>query len=436
MAINKLTDIECRYAKVPAGQKTIKLGDGGGLHLWMNQKGIKSFRLNYTNPNTNKPDTFVIGHYPSPISLVEARAERDRVGELIAAGFDPKVAVKVESQERVENHSGERSLYGCAEKWVEKQRATKWKNASTRRDRENVLMKGLKFNLPGKGELGKLFVGDVTPDDLLVTIRAVESRSLFASQMLAWMLNAIFNEYEVFKFRGELANPMVVIKTALQKPVPGPGHQALPENELGALLKIFDDPGAKHEPVYYAATHFYLLTVTRVANIATMEWADVDWDKGHWTIPAKKMKGKRGAKRHDHLVPLSRQALELLAWIRDQGWSDQWVFPNNPNANCGRNPHMKPARINDVLRERGINCVAHGLRTTFSTAVNERNFGADHIETQLDHVIPGVRGVYNKARWLDERTVMMQWWADFLDLQKGGPRRKAGNVVELKRKVA
>jgi integrase len=100
----------------------------------------------------------------------------------------------------------------------------------------------------------------------------------------------------------------------------------------------------------------------------------------------------------------------------------------------GKNDNAK-ARSNMVfsmaLRRLGYagRQTAHGFRHIASTVLNEQGFDADHIEAQLSHVKGGVAGVYNKAKYLEQRRVMMQWYADYLD-------RLAGDNIVVFPKVA
>ncbi|MDR3563753.1 MAG: site-specific integrase, partial [Negativicutes bacterium] len=149
-------------------------------------------------------------------------------------------------------------------------------------------------------------------------------------------------------------------------------------------------------------------------------WDEFDLDKALWTIPAERMK-----RRREHLVPLPRQAVELLRDLRNLTGGYPLLFP-------GRSDTTKP-RSNTVflmaLRRLGYEGrqTGHGFRHIASTILNEHGFDENHIEAQLSHIKEGVAGVYNKAQYLTQLTTMMQWYADHQDtLAKG-------NVVSIKR---
>ncbi|MNN44903.1 Prophage CP4-57 integrase [compost metagenome] len=158
----------------------------------------------------------------------------------------------------------------------------------------------------------------------------------------------------------------------------------------------------------------------RPSELREASWEEFDLDAGLWLIPAERMK-----RRREHLVPLPRQAAELLLELHNITGSYPLLFP-------GRSDTTKP-RSNTVflmaLRRLGYEGrqTGHGFRHLASTILNENGFDSQHVEAQLSHVKEGVRGVYDKSTYLEQRKVMMQWYADHLDTLA------AGNVVEFKR---
>jgi integrase len=152
------------------------------------------------------------------------------------------------------------------------------------------------------------------------------------------------------------------------------------------------------------------LTFCRPGEIRHAEWSEISGDE--WRIPAQKMKKKRV-----HIVPLSRQSLEVLEKVRVITGHGQYVFPSN-RAPKGDRP-MSDNTVLVALRSMGYTkeqMTAHGFRSMASTLLNENGFPPDHIERQLAHIEGNsVRAAYNYAEYLPERQKMMQWWADYLD---------------------
>jgi integrase len=130
-------------------------------------------------------------------------------------------------------------------------------------------------------------------------------------------------------------------------------------------------------------------------------------------------------KRREHVVPLSRQALDVLQELQQFTGAYPLLFP-------GRIDHKKPRSnmvFNMALRRMGYDGrqTGHGFRHIASTLLRENGFHRDYVEAQLSHVEDGVAGVYNKATYLAQRKGMMQWYADHLDALE------RDNVVPFKR---
>lgn len=166
-----------------------------------------------------------------------------------------------------------------------------------------------------------------------------------------------------------------------------------------------------------AAMQLMLLCMCRTGEIRGMRWEEIDWRDNVWRIPAERMKMRR-----PHIVPLSRQAVAILAGLYALTGKEGsgLVFPSycrdRQDSPMGKNS------INNALRAMGYNArelVGHGFRSVASTLLNEQGWAPDVIETQLAHApVDSVRAAYNRAAWLDDRRRMLQAWADYLDQLK------------------
>jgi len=146
------------------------------------------------------------------------------------------------------------------------------------------------------------------------------------------------------------------------------------------------------------------------------EWVDIDLDNALWTIPAAKMKMRR-----DHLIPLSTQTVAELRTMHEMSGQGKYVFPGFGT----KNPTMSENTVNKCLSLVGYKgkLVGHGSRHTASTLLNEHEWDDRIVEAQLAHKVQGVKGVYNKAKYLEIRKGMMQWYSDYLDyLEFGGEK--------------
>jgi integrase len=145
---------------------------------------------------------------------------------------------------------------------------------------------------------------------------------------------------------------------------------------------------------------------------------EIDFDRKLWVVPGHKTKMRR-----DHLGPLSRQAIAVLRDVQNLTGQGRYVFPSIRS----RSRPMSENTVNVAIRDLGFGreeMTAHGFRAMASTALNELGWRSDVIEYQLAHVDGSVRGIYNRAKYLPERTKMMQAWANYLDKLKTQTRAK------------
>jgi integrase len=178
--------------------------------------------------------------------------------------------------------------------------------------------------------------------------------------------------------------------------------------KLGDLLKAIDN--YEGEFVTRCALKLTPVVFARPGELRQAEWSEIDFEKKHWRIPAYKMKMRR-----EHIIPLSKQAIEILKDIEPVTGRWKYVFPSI----LSKDRPMSNNTINTALRRMGYTndeVTAHGFRGTASTLLYENGFKEAHIETQLAHTEQNkVKAAYNHAKYIEERTRMMQWWADYLD---------------------
>jgi len=150
----------------------------------------------------------------------------------------------------------------------------------------------------------------------------------------------------------------------------------------------------------------------RAKELAAAEWAHVDLEAAEWRIPAEIMK-----MRQPHIVPLSRQALEILRELHQWSGEGRFLFPGRPKKG-DKNAPIRSISLVFALRRLGFSkdeMTFHGFRSMASTVLNEKGYNRDWIERQLAHSERNsVRASYNHAQYLPERRRMMQDWADYL----------------------
>lgn len=194
------------------------------------------------------------------------------------------------------------------------------------------------------------------------------------------------------------------------------GHYAhiIDAKRFGALLRAIYGYEGSH--IVRGAMCLLSLTFVRPGELRHAEWPEIDLDAAEWKIPAEKMKMKR-----PHIVPLSRQAVEILEGMRSFTGAMRYVFPS-ARSYTGTRP-MSDVAIHAALRSMGFakgDMTAHGFRHSASTFLNESAlWSSDAIERQLSHIDSDkIRATYNYAEYLPERRKMMQWWADWCDAQR------------------
>jgi integrase len=401
-----LSDRAIKNAK--PDKKPQRLFDGGGLYLEIAPAGGRWWRLKYRFGGKEK--RLSLGVYPD-VSLAEARGRREAARKLLAAKIDPSEQRK--EDRRVAAALEASSFEHVAREWYAKQ-AHIWVPGHAR-----DVLRRLEGNL--FPEIGLATIGEITAPTLLAAVRKIEARGAHdLAHRVLQVASQVFR-YAVATGRCE-RDPAPDLRGALT-PHKGKHQAAVPLEEFPALLRAIDSYGDLGDMMTGYALRLLMLTFVRTNELIGAEWSEIDETGATWIVPAERMKMKT-----EHVVPLSRQALETLREVRAIGGGGRYVFP-------GRNPD-KPISNNTMLfalYRLGYKgkMTGHGFRAIASTVLNESGFRPDVIERQLAHCERDeVRGSYNRAEYLPERTAMMQQWADMLDALAEGAK-----VIPLQRKA-
>ena len=201
---------------------------------------------------------------------------------------------------------------------------------------------------------------------------------------------------------------------------------ALDLSRLPELLSRIDS--YKGQPVTRLAVMLNLLVFIRSSELRYARWSEIDIDNAMWTIPAEREPlpgvkfSHRGSKmRTPHLVPLSKQVVAILAELQTWAGENGLIFTG---AHDPRKP-ISENTVNKALRVMGYDTTqdvcGHGFRAMACSALIESGlWSRDAVERQMSHQERnGVRAAYiHKAEHLEERRLMLQWWADFLDANR------------------
>ncbi|MCW9569748.1 integrase arm-type DNA-binding domain-containing protein [Klebsiella oxytoca] len=402
-----LTDRAIVHAK-PCG-KPYKLSDSHGLYLLVNPNGSKRWYIKYRF--VNKEKKLALGPYPL-LTLAQARRMREEAQLLLISGIDPSAHRKAERLAITPEHTFE----SVAREWVTSN--VNW--SAEHKKRVLRYFELYVFPTNGSCDITKMKV-----KDLLVPIKEVEKAGKLdvasrlqqrtACVMRYAVQNGIIDHNPASDLTGAVSTPKVR------------HHPALDLNLIPDFLERIDD--YKGRQLTQLAVKLALLLFIRSSELRFARWDEIDLHNAMWTIPAEREPipgvkySARGAKMHSpHLVPLSRQAIELLHEVQQHCRpGTELVFPGDHNY---RKP-MSENTINKALRVMGYDTqkdvCGHGFRTMACSALVESGlWSSDAVERQMSHQErKRVRAAYiHKAQHLEERREMMQWWADYLDANR------------------
>lgn len=387
-----LTDVRVKNAKPK--KKQYKLADGDGMYLLVTSSGCKYWRLKYRYGALEKH--FAIGVYPE-ISLKEARSLKENAREQLRSGIDPTAARHAKKREIA--LSATNNFETIAREWLEKHGArwTAKHHAATLKRMERNLFP----------TLGRRPIRDITPPELLATLRKMEERDAIDLAHRGQQTAGQIFRYAVATGRAD-RDITTDLRGAL-KTVKKVNHAYLKQNELPEFLRkleVYD--GDLQTKI---ATKLLLLTFVRTSELRGAKWEEIDFAKNEWRIPAERMK-----MREPHIVPLSIQAKNLFEQMRQHTGNCEFVFPNrNRPASV-----MSSNTIIFAIYRMGYHSrtTAHGFRATASTILYDHEFNSEVIERQLAHAKMGkVRASYDHSQLLPQRRELMQWWGDFVQAQ-------------------
>lgn len=389
--------------KLEAESKEYREFDSQGLYFRVKPTGKKSWDLRYKRPN-GKWAWKQIGGYPA-LGGKEAREEALRLLTQSEKGDDLAAPEPVPAVNETMPTFRE-----YAEKWYDKKVAEKL-SPKTLGAYRLILDKDV------YPKIGDCLLDAITPKQLVEIQETIEGRTTVGARKYRGIMKDIFSRTVALEIREY--NPASDLKSVAKKAPKVSNHPFLLEHELPDFLKKL--PLVSGRPISRIATFMVLLTAARPGMVRTAEWSDVDLENALWTIPGEKMK-----KENSLVVPLSSQLVDSLKILREQTGDCQYLFPaswskkDRETGECSE--VLSHGTINAVLRRVGYKgrLVGHGARHTASTLLHEHGWRPDYVEMMLAHVIKGVAGVYNHARYLKPRRVMMQWYADYLDALKDG----------------
>ncbi len=391
-----LTATAIRHAK--PSKKTRKMFDGGGLYLEIAPSGGKWWRLKYRFGGKEK--RISLGVYPD-VSLKQVRRRRAQARQLLAREIDPSEYRKAQKAAREERSAN--SFEAVAREWIIKH-SPNWTTSYASR----ILSRLERDIFPWIG--GKP-IATVTAPELLTAVRRIEQRGALETAHRALQNCGQVFRYSVATGRAK-RDPSGDLRGALP-PVKRTHFAALTEaKQVGPLLRVLE--GYRGTLIVRCALRLAPLVFVRPGELRQAEWSDVDLEAAEWRYIVTKTDTQ-------HIVPLSRQAVEILSELHPLTGQGRYVFPSARTP--GGDRPMSNNAILAALRRMGVGkeeMTAHGFRAMARTILDEvLGFRPDFIEHQLAHAVRDPNGrAYNRTAHLPERKKMMQAWADYLDQLK------------------
>ncbi len=390
----RLTNTACKNAK--PREKAYKLADGGGLYLEVMPNGSKYWRLKYRF--VNKEKRLALGVYPE-ISLLDARERREAARKLLAQGTDPGQAKQERKRQTALNANNTFEVVG--REWHEHQKA-RWSQGHAK----DILHR---LEMDVFPELGSRPIADLVGSDVRTLIQKIEKRGAHEMARRAIQYCSQVFRYAILTDRAQ-NNPALALRGILHPHTAG-HYAAIDADELPAFLLTLQNNDARLFIQTRLAVRFLMLTFVRTGEMLKATCDEFDLDGQQWVVPTPHTK----MKRCPHIVPLSKQAVGVLRELHKLTGQWELVFPNQVHPK----KHMSENTVLSALKRLGYKgkMTGHGFRALAMSTIKEKlGYRHEVVDRQLDHMQRNkIDAAYDRAKFLPERKIMMQDWADYLD---------------------
>ena len=368
------------------------LKDGGSLFLYVTPAGNKLWRFRYRIGG--KPAIYAIGKYPE-VSLEAARVERDRARDLVNQGIHPVVEKRTRVSVQIEVN--ETTFESVARRWMVSN--VQWSEGYA-----DQVKKYLEKDVFPK--VGNLPISSIRPAHLRPLIQGVAERG---APTVAILIRHWCSQLFAYASAEDLCDqdPTALLKRSVKRPRVR-HNPPLPWNEIPDFLNKVDESGYRATVI---ALRLMALTYVRTAELRKAKWTEFDLKNAIWTVPAGRMK-----MRQPHIVPLSKQAIELLEELQKLTGGGEFLFPSF------RKPGqvISATTLNKALERMGYlgRFSSHGFRATATTLLGLLSYPENRVDLQLAHSRrkkDSSRAPYDHTKYIASRKIIMQDWADILD---------------------
>lgn len=389
----KLNNTICKNAKPT--EKPQRLFDGEGLYLEIAPTGSKLWRWKYRYDNKEK--RLALGAYPE-VTLQEAREKKTAARRLLTEGKDPSLERK---KKKAEIHGDASNTFEKVSREWHEHNVSVWSENHAR-----TVMRRLEMDVFPK--IGRLPIKDINAPILLDCLRDIEKRSAHeVARRVLQYCSGVFR-YGIVTGRGE-RDVALDLKGAL-KPFKRGHYAAMDARDLPEFIQVLDRNEARMFPQTKLAIELLMLTFVRTSELIKANWKEFDLEEAMWIIPASRMK-----MRQDHLVPLSGRAVEILKELKQINGNREYVFisQRDPRRHMSNNAILVAL---DRMGYRGTH-TGHGFRALAMSTIKEKlGYRHEVIDRQLAHAHKNtVDKAYDRAKFLNDRKVMMQDWANYLE---------------------
>jgi integrase len=377
-----------------------------GFGLMVTRSGHKSYVVDYRASGRKRRM-----HLKASLTLSDGRREAKAILGAVAKGGDPLG----------ERRRAERAKSDTLTAIVEEYLAREGGRLRTIGERRSVLRR---LVLP---KLGARQIGDITRTDIVRLLDRIADKNgaPMADHTLAYLRRVMtWHASRSDDFRSPIVRGM-----ARTKPSQRRRQRVLSDSELRAVWQAAE---ASKDAFAYLV-QLLLLTATRRNEAAHMRRGEVSGKE--WTIPQERY--KTGL---ELVIPLSPAAMVVLAKLPKIGKSEL-VFTINGKRPISWFSGFKRAFDMKVLAELRKqdpeakplpNWTLHDLRRTARSLMSRAGVSSDHAERCLGHVLPGIRGTYDRHEYLPEKRRAFEALATLVECIVNPP---ADNVVPMHKEV-
>lgn len=394
------------------------------LYLMVRPNDTKSWLYRYNSPTTGKSQRISLGTYPS-ISLARAYELWQEYQDLLSKNIDPKENRDTVKKSLLENNDNSFGRF-ADEYFATLQSSLK----------PNTLNRKLNCLKLLKATFGTTPIHEITPPQMLAMLIDVQNQFVKADGKPTEKAERCASiASDIFKYasaRGYCStDPANMVKSQLIKPVYGHRPAIIRPTEFAQLLQDIESLADKVDSNTISSLRLLPMLFVRNGDLRRMRWADLDFNEAKWRFQPLKGEGKEHMVR-DMVVPLPRQAIAILKQQYSINSHSEYVF-HSPSAK--KNGIISDNTANKHLKELGyqnIHCV-HGFRASAKTMLQEQlKYPAVLVEMGLGHITKDQNGTaYGRFEFLEDRTEMMQTWADYLDALRNG-----NDVTRFKNRLA